>query len=140
MILFAYALLAAATSGRAPEQFAQLTIRQRVVIRIPATPLVAPPPQRRIEWKEKKGPKCVPMGALAGAVLMRADTIDIVLRGGQRLRAELDDECPAIDYYNGFYILPTADGQMCADRDAIHARSGGQCGIERFRALVPPKP
>jgi len=49
------------------------------------------------------------------------------------------EACPALDFYSGFYLRPSADGQVCADRDTVHARSGGQCGIERFRTLVPRK-
>lgn len=140
MTCLAYALLAAATSiaPGEPLALAQLSIQRRVVIRVPARATV-PPPERRIKWKETKGPKCVPMGALAGAAITGPDRVDLFLRGGARLRAELDDECPAIDFYSGFYVRPTADGRMCADRDMIHSRGGAECGIERFRTLVPEK-
>ena len=56
------------------------------------------------------------------------------------MRARLQDECPALDYYRGFYVRPQPDGRICADRDAIRTRSGGDCGIDRFRRLVPAKP
>ncbi len=140
MIISALALLTAAIGLPSEEavELAQLTIRQRVVIRIP-TVSAPPPPERRMRWKERKGPKCVQIGALAGAVVTGPESVDIFLRGGDRMRVQLDRQCEGVDLGYGFYIRPTPDGRMCADRDTIHARTGGQCGIERFRALVPDR-
>jgi len=138
VISIAYVLLAASTSvapGIERVDFAQMMIRQRVVIRIPAMP--QSPPPRPIEWREKKGPRCLPMSTLAGAAINQPDSVDLFVRGGGRYRAQLDDECPALDYYSGFYLSPTPDGQVCEGRDTIKTRAGGQCGIERFRTLVP---
>ncbi|PTQ12429.1 hypothetical protein CLG96_07095 [Sphingomonas oleivorans] len=117
--------------------YAQLTIRQRVVVRVPAAPMTIIPP--RMQWKDKKGPRCVAMGDIAGAAVIAPRSVDLILRGGTRLRAQFARSCPALDYYSGFYVLPTADGQLCADRDAVRARSGGECEIERFRMLMPAK-
>ena len=122
-------------------QWAQLTVRERIVIRVPRldpragrdTPAAVTP----IEWKEKKGPKCVPIASLRGAAFGGDDGVDFVLAGNKRIRAKLEDDCPALDFYSGFYLKPTADGQMCADRDAIRSRSGAVCPIDRFRSLVP---
>ncbi|CAM3034843.1 Hedgehog/Intein (Hint) domain-containing protein [Sphingomonas antarctica] len=141
MTIFAYVLaVAAASAGEKPVELAQLTIRQRIVIRVPATPYADPPrPTLRMRWKEKRGPKCIPMNALAAAAVFKADAVDLMLRGGKRLRALLDDECPAIDYYSGFYIMPSDDGRICAGRDMIHSRAGGKCGIEKFKILEPDK-
>lgn len=155
MTLIAYGLLVAATSvapapapataavdaGPRPAteiQIAQMMIQQRIIIRVPA---MAPPsdPPRPIKWKEVKGPKCVPLNQLAGAAITQNDSVDLFLRGGTRLRARLDDDCPALDYYSGFYIRPTDDGQVCQKRDMLHTRSGGQCRVERFRTLVPDR-
>jgi hypothetical protein len=93
-----------------------------------------------IEWKEKKGPKCVQMGQIAGAALVRQDSVDLVLRDNSRVRAKLERSCPAIDYYRGFYVRPTADGRICADRDFFSSRMGGQCEIDAFRTLIAKKP
>lgn len=149
MTSFAYALLLATTSvAPVPSQIvnempqviemAQMRIQQRIIIRVPA---MSPPPlpQRPLKLKEIKGPKCVPLNQLAGAAIGQNDSVDLYLRGGSRLRAKLDDDCPALDYYSGFYINPTADGQVCQRRDMLHTRSGGQCRIERFRMLVPDR-
>lgn len=120
-----------------PERFAQITIRERVIIRVPTR---APaPPARPIKWKEKKGPRCIVLGTLAAAAVTKPDSVDLIMRGGTRLRARLDRSCPALDFYSGFYIKPTRDGRICADRDTIHARSGGQCEINTFKTLVPDR-
>ena len=116
--------------------FADVTIRQRLIIRVPI-PRPAPDPPRR--WRERRGARCVDLDQVGGAAISAPDSVDIILRGGVRVRAELAAECPALDFYSGFYLVPTADGRICADRDSIHARSGGECQIERFRKLVPER-
>jgi hypothetical protein len=119
--------------GGEPNVFAQLSIRQQVIIRVPARQ----PPPERIEWKEKNGPKCIPAAALGGALISRQG-VDLLLRGGKRVRAKLS-RCPPLDYYSGFYVRPGADGRVCEDRDTIRVRSGGSCEIDRFRSLVPAR-
>jgi len=130
------AVLAAEPAKRAAPagiRYADVLIQQTMIVRVPNR-RGAPEPLR---WKAKKGPKCVAMNAIAGAAIVADDAIDLVMRGGQRLRAQFSSSCPALDYYSGFYMLPTGDGQICAERDLIRTRSGGQCEIRRFRTLVP---
>jgi len=141
LTLLTYALLASATSSLGTfdgSVWAQMTIRQRVVIRIPSAP-PPPQPERPIRWKEQKGPKCVPVSQLAGYAITQPDSIDLVIRGGARYRARLQDNCPSIAFYSGFYIRPSGDGKICVGRDMIHSRAGGQCDIEKFRTLVPAR-
>lgn len=107
-----------------------IVVEDQLIIRVPVRP---PPP---MEWIEKKGPKCVPSPAIRGAFLSGSDHVDFVLAGRRLLRAELDDDCPALDFYGGFY-LSSGDGRICAGRDAIHSRVGASCRIERFRQLLP---
>ncbi len=120
-----------------PIQFAQVMVREQILIRVPARIRAAPnaPPPKPIEWKESRGPKCVPMKAIVGATLLSQSSFDLVLRDRSRIRAKLEKSCPALDYYYGFYIRPTGDGHICADRDSIRSRMGGQCEIDRFRTL-----
>jgi hypothetical protein len=126
------ALLSPGAGRAATVRLAQITIEQSLIVRVPRRT-----PPKPLKWKQKKGPKCVAMAAIAGAAVVADDAIDLVLRGGQRLRARFSSRCPALDYYSGFYILPTQDGRICADRDMIRTRAGGQCEIERFRKLIP---
>jgi len=110
-----------------------MTIERQVTIRVP----VSPRPPVRIRWEEEDGPKCLPARAIRGAMLSGPDTIDFVLRNRQRLRARLDNDCPALDFYDGFYVQPEEPDRICARRDVIRSRVGATCRIERFRTLVP---
>ncbi|MDQ1157611.1 hypothetical protein QE385_001938 [Sphingomonas sp. SORGH_AS 950] len=130
------ALLGAADPSLPQGRFAQVMIRERVIVRVPRTPMRAMTPTR---WKERKGPRCIPAQQLAGALPGEEGTVDIVLAGGNRVRAHLSRACRQIDYYATFYIRPGADGQICARRDPIRTRAGGTCDIQRFRALTPAR-
>jgi hypothetical protein len=125
----------AEASAADPIQFAQVMIREQILIRVPAR-AVPGPAQPVIEWKEEKGPKCVAMSSIAGAGLVGQNSVDLILKDRSRIRARLEKSCPALDYYYGFYIRPSGDGQICVDRDSIRSRVGGQCEIEKFRSLV----
>lgn len=132
--LLAAAVGTAGGNALAGVEIAELTIRQRVVIRVQTAP--APPPARS-EWREKGGPRCVPMAAIVGAAVLAPSSVDIILRGGDRVRARFAASCPALDYYSGFYIAPTGDGRICAGRDVVRDRAGGECEVDRIRKLVP---
>lgn len=110
----------------------RMVIRDEIILRIPIRPRLSP----AIEWKESKGPKCLDSGRIAGAMLSGPSSIDFVLTDRRRFRAEMDNECPALDFYKGFYLQPD-DERICAKREYIRSRVGGDCRIERFRTLVP---
>ncbi|MGK6319442.1 hypothetical protein [Sphingomonas sp. DT-204] len=134
-----------AASGR--ETITEVTIQQRLVIRIPRLPVgrasmpAAPPaaPLPPIRWVERKADKCVPVETLAGATIAGTDRVDLLLLNGKRLRARFGDDCPALDFYSGLYVRMNPDGKVCASRDSIRSRAGGECRIESFRALVPSR-
>lgn len=117
---------------------AQFTFRSQVTVRIQTAP-APPPPPPQIELREKKGPKCLPMSGLLGAAVVANNSVDFFLRGGARVRARFNANCPALDYYSGFYVNPGPDGQVCADRDVVRSRAGGECAIDKFRLLVPKR-
>jgi hypothetical protein len=133
----ALALLAAGAAAPPSEPrggaVGSIVIREQLVVHFPglgrqsALPLV--------RWKEGKGPKCISWRTIAGAALPGENSVDLILRDRSRIRARLDRNCPALDYYYGFYISPNPDGMICADRDIIRSRVGGQCPIDRFRRL-----
>ena len=134
-----------------PEQtssFWQMVIEQQLIIRVPARRsqlndfAAGPTPSRRatelpIVWKEKKAPKCVSMRNIMGMQAVQRDSIDLITRQKQRLRAQLNRGCRALDFYAGFYMQGSKDGQLCEDRDQIHARTGAKCEIDKFRLMVP---
>ncbi|MEG3163021.1 hypothetical protein U1701_00265 [Sphingomonas sp. PB2P19] len=117
-------------------RFTRLSIHQRIVIRVPRLLRTnRPADESRPAWKEHKGPKCVAVADIAGAVLGTPGVVDLMMDNGTRLRAKLDHDCKPLDYYSGFYIRPAADGLVCEDRDAIRMRSGATCEIEGFKSL-----
>jgi hypothetical protein len=128
------ALFAMAGEAQQQQQPAvrRVVINEELIISIP----IRPRPRQNVEWSEKKGPKCVPAQRIAGAMLSGPSSIDFVLRNRQRVRAIMDSECPALDFYGGFYLQPD-DDRICAKRETIQNRVGASCRIERFRTLVP---
>jgi hypothetical protein len=123
----------AAEPGAEGASVSRLVVQDEVILRIPIQPR---PMRPRFEWHEKKGPKCIPAGAIRRAFLSGPEQLDFVLADRSRIRAEFDEGCPALDFYGGFYLQPE-DERVCARRDAVHSRIGGSCRIERFRRLVP---
>ena len=124
-------------------QYTQMTFRQRIVVRIPRQPdpprAQQGPSPKPIEWKEKRAEKCIPINMIAVASVSRVDSVDLIMAEGRRLRARFDDDCRAIDFYAGFYLRRTADGMICAKRDAVRSRSGDSCRIEAFKELRPKR-
>ena len=137
----------AAATPQAGVRFSQMTIRQRVIIRVPRVPVPPPAAAGRVQstlpvairWNEKKGPKCLAAAELAGFMISRPGSIDIALTTGKRVRAILDDDCQPLDFYSGFYIRPGGEAMICADRDVIRVRSGATCQIDSFKTLVAAK-
>jgi hypothetical protein len=130
-LLLAAAGAPAAGPPARPFQYGQAVVREQVIIRFRHTP------PTKVEWKEGKGPRCVPARAIAAATLVGKSSVDLILRNRQRVRARLESDCPALDYYYGFYITPNPDGMVCEDRDSVRSRMGGACEIDRFRGLEP---
>ncbi|CAN5492317.1 hypothetical protein BH09PSE4_BH09PSE4_09390 [soil metagenome] len=145
MLLVLAAPAAEEGDGQQRMSIGQITIHERIIVRVPTIPVGRQPmsgnplPPSPATYAEKKGPKCVAVKALAGAAITRTDSVDFVLTGGKRMRAKLGDDCPALDFYSGFYLKPSADGMICADRDSVRSRSGDQCPIDAFKTLVPKR-
>lgn len=117
-----------------------MTMRQQIIIRVPRGALrVAPAGASLIRWRESRGPRCVAADRIVGATLLGQNSVDLILRDSSRLRARLENRCPALDYYRGFYVNATEDGRICADRDSIRSRAGGECQIDQFLTLRPQR-
>lgn len=110
-----------------------MVVQDELILRVPVRPYLN---RRAIEWRERKGPKCIPADAIRAANLAGSDYVDFLLFDRSRVRAKLDEDCPALDFYGGFYLKPE-DERLCARRDSIHSRVGRSCRIERFRRLEP---
>lgn len=111
----------------------RLVVEREWIVRVPVRPH---PMLQRFEWSEGKGFKCLRTDAIRGALLSAADHVDFLLPKRRRVRATFGGNCPALDFWGGFY-LKTDDERVCARRDFVHSRMGGSCRIERFRQLLP---
>ena len=138
MMLFTFLGLFPAMFGMAAQSLAQqegvrrVVIQDEMIISIP----IRPRPSPKFDWTEEKGPKCISADRVVGAMLSGPSSIDFVLRNRARVRAVMDSECPALDFYKGFYLQPD-DERICAKREFIQNRVGASCRIERFRNLIP---
>lgn len=121
-----------AGAADAQPRVSRVVMQQEVVMRIPVQPMRKRP---LFHWEEKKGPKCLPAAAIRGAFLSGPSSVDFIMRDRKRIRARMDDDCPALDFYDGFY-LESEDDRICAKREEIRSRDGSSCRIERFRLLV----
>lgn len=128
--------LAAVQPGGLSASVSRMALQDEVILRVPVQPR---PPMPRFDWKEHKGPSCIPVGAIRRALLSGPEQVDFILGNGSRVRAKFDKDCPALDFYGNFY-LQSQDSQLCVERDAIHSRMGGSCPIKRFRLLEPKLP
>lgn len=125
--------LFAAQPGVVGQSVTRLIEQDEVILRVhvQAHPLLP-----EIEWVEKKGPKCIPVDSLRGAMLSGPEDVDFILENHSRVRAQFDENCPALDFYRSIYVQPR-DERLCAGRDAIYSRMGTSCTIEKFKRLVP---
>ena len=119
--------------GAVEQGVTRLVSQDEVILRVPVQPR---PLVRNVRWIERKGPRCIRAGAIRRAMLSGPEQVDFVLANRMRIRAEFEADCPALDFYGGFYLQPE-DARLCAGRDAVHSRIGGSCTIERFKHLVP---
>ena len=122
--------MAGASASAEEPRVRSLVVQDELIMRVP----VQPPP-RGLNWVELDGPKCINAAAINSAFLSGSDSVDLITVRRRRIRAELSDDCPALDYYEGFYLKPE-DHRICAKRDVIRSRMGGSCRIERFKLLV----
>lgn len=73
--------------------------------------------------------RCIGVDNVAGAQLFGDSAIELTMRDGRQYRMFFSRECQALSFYQGFYYRRLKAGQLCAGRDVIGARSGGECPI-----------
>jgi len=123
----------AAQPGPVGTAVSRMIVEDEIILRVQIGPR---PVYRDVRWVEQKSVKCIPVDGIRGALLSGPAQVDFVMANHSRVRARIDEECPALDFYGDFYLQPQ-DDRLCARRDAIHSRMGGSCSIEQFRRLVP---
>jgi hypothetical protein len=115
-----------------PDQVRTMVVQEEVIMRIPVRARLSPP----FDWVERKGPKCIDAEDIRAAGVRGQSNVDFLMADQSRIRTQLSDDCPSLDFYSGFYITPEK-GKLCVRRDSLHLRMGGSCKIERFRRLIP---
>ena len=73
--------------------------------------------------------RCINVNTVAGAQLFGDYAIELTMRDGQRYRMFFARECPSLSFYQGFYYRRQRTGQLCAGRDVVGSRAGGECAI-----------
>ncbi|GAA4040218.1 hypothetical protein [Parerythrobacter jejuensis] len=121
----------------------QVRIERRVVIRVsPARPsnaaVLADLPRRFPDrFAERKMGKCFPMRSVAAVQTGGASRLILFLRDRRMISAQLEKACRARDFYSGFYVEPSDDGNLCINRDKLQSRTGAKCELSRIRQMVP---
>jgi hypothetical protein len=118
----------------------QVRVEQRVIIRIPSrvvTPVGANGSAKSAQYKEAKIGKCLMMDRLVASRPGPKNSLELATRDGIVIRAYLEDDCLAREFYAGAYMERPVDGKLCVKRDFVHARTGAKCEINKFRLLQP---
>ncbi len=125
-----------------PPLLGQVRIEQRVIIRIaPSTTrarqqLMSQLP-RRSEFEERKIDGCVPLEGIAGVQpAPQQNRLLLFMRDRRILSAALERACQAEDYYSGFYVERSDDGQLCPGRERLQSRAGASCRVTQLSRLV----
>jgi hypothetical protein len=132
--------------ARRPQELGQVRIEQRVVIRIsPSSPaareqMMADLTRRRTSptsYEEEKLKGCIAISGIVGVEPAPAQNrLLLFMRDRRILSAALERACDARDYYAGFYIERSEDGQLCARRDLLQSRAGASCKVAQLNRLV----
>ena len=124
-----------------PARDFQLRVEQRVIVRFPNQPITVSSGRgdnrKSVIYNEEKIGKCLLMDRLIASRPGPKNTLELVTRERQLIRAYLGDGCLAREFYAGAYVERSKDGKLCIDRDLMHARTGAKCEIDKFRLLVP---
>jgi len=128
----------------------QVRIEQNLSVRIAplSRPMTQPPPQFMLDFPrrelaprmvERNIGRCLPVAGISGVQADSGSRLILYMRDRRMISATLDRACRARDFYSGFYLQRTSDGQICADRDTLLSRSGANCKLTRIRQLVQPE-
>jgi hypothetical protein len=121
----------------------QVRIERQITIRI--APHGPAPRPAMFELPNRGGPpriaerrmgKCLPIGGIAGVQVGRDNRLTLFMRDRRTISVGLEKSCRAQDFYSGFYVERSPDGQLCVDRDRLQSRSGANCALTRLRQLV----
>lgn len=132
--------------ARRPQELGQVRIEQRVIVRISPSSRSAREQMladmRRqgaspTSYEEQRLNGCVPIAGIAGVQPSPAQNrLLLFMRDRRILSVALERACNARDYYSGFYVERSEDGQLCARRDLLQSRAGARCKVAQLNRLV----
>lgn len=135
---------APAPNPAAPQTAEQVSIEQRVTIRINARPAPVRMDDgfldrdaREPQFIERKLGKCLPLNGIAGIQPVSSNKLLLIMRDDRLITAQLEKGCQAREFYSGLIVDRASDGQMCVQREELMSRSGAKCQIVAFRHLIP---
>ena len=82
---------------------------------------------------------CLPANGIVG-VSDRGSRLIIYMRDRSLISAQLEKACSPRDFYLGFYVERSDDGQLCVGRDRLMSRAGAKCRISEMNRLVAVRP
>lgn len=83
--------------------------------------------------------RCIGVDHVAGAVVFGDRAVELTMTDGSRWRMSFAKECPALSFYRGFYYRRAVAGRLCAGRDAVISRTGGECPIAAITRVSAAK-
>lgn len=113
--------------------------KKKQVERVTVVPAATPVPVPRAEPPLAGRTTCVDVRQLAGAQVFGDAAVELSLKSGARWRMYFAQGCPALDFYRGFYYRRAEQGRLCAGRDAIISRAGGECEIASIVQTQKPR-
>ena len=107
---------------------------------IPADPPPAPQSERQLPLSDAAPPEdtqvqCISIDDIRDSVIRNDRTIHLRMRGNLYYEMRLQNTCPGLSFYDGFYYRTTPNRQLCGGLDMIMARSGSRCPIESFTRI-----
>lgn len=128
---------------RLDQEAQQVRIRQEIMIRV--SPRRSNTREMIADWRQvipqryqqRKIGKCLPARSIVAVQTVSPRDLVLYLSDNRMIRAQLRKSCNARDYYLGFYIEPSDDGELCVGRDTLRSRNGATCKIGAIRQLVP---
>ncbi len=125
----AWATALAAAQAPASESSVSVHIYGQTIVRVPAAPANVSPARPRPPPPKAGRKRCINVEHVAGAIVYGDQAVEMTLSNGQRWRMYLAQGCPTLSFYQGFYYRRAQAGKLCAGRDVVIARSGGECNI-----------
>jgi len=126
-----------------PDNWGQVRIRQRVIIRVSPSPpdarermLSLAPRQSQSQIREVSHGNCVDVGDIVGVQPTQDNRLLLFMENREVLAASLDNSCTARAFYSGFYVEQNEDGRLCVSRDQLQSRAGVTCSVEQLTRLV----